>query len=80
MHALHLRALSSMGRPWQSQPGTYLTRRPCSIWYFMMMSFNTCAEENGFQTYCERPSWCLAPQQMNHGCRLSIVTAPLLLQ
>ena len=45
MHALHMRALSSIGRPWQSQPGTYLTRRPCSIWYFMMMSFSTCDQQ-----------------------------------
>jgi hypothetical protein len=24
--------LSSMGRPWQSHPGTYFTLRPCSVW------------------------------------------------
>ena len=33
---------SSMGRPWQSHPGTYFAFRPASSWYLTMMSFSTC--------------------------------------
>ena len=30
---LSLLPFNSIGRPWQSQPGTNLTFRPCKIWY-----------------------------------------------
>lgn len=42
-------ALSSMGKPWQSQPGLYTDLWPCSSWNLTMKSFRICTMAAGCQ-------------------------------